>query len=699
MLISLAEFRVLVDSVKPRLLKDASPEEVKVFVGISNEPNYQRGVIDDLLFARVKNSFKSGHKNVFNHCRTLLGELVHDHEANDAPRDPYFEILSVLRDAIRGDSFAAQVTGDWPTAVQAAVDYSEWRGTFHTPMYEHMFKAEIQQARAVRRVKAIGKPGRAGDAPKVLPEEQRRVLACTIEKNFIKHMGAAHVAKIVFSLLAPKFDTLQERYHDVDQFSFTEPMHPRLPIGLLLNYAAKYPLPARPKRHGESDWQHLLMASKDFAAVYGVQPSSNMDAIFVDQEGLLPLLRRLSIHDALFSPPQTRPSDVTKIIRGLVSGLQAAGKLPESAAAEVPDLIQVVEALQAVIGDHRGPLKIDSKDVVASCTSIPETKVRTVMRDVLAHPQGSANKNFTVPDESSDDSLPREDRAGPNYGDRPLLTLQQDQYLLLDHSVNSPAIIEAVLARLRQIGLDADIGYGIEGLLHEELSSRSIPTQTGKYTVGGKTWECDIVIETAKRVIFVETKKKSLTRAARSGFDVAILVDMTDSLVSATLQAMRHQLQIKQAGFLELAQVDNSITRIELNEREVECIAVTLPDYGSFQDRIILERILNNGMRLSFSTDNEAFQSKLKKVNKKMDELRDINNDLYIQAGKPPNWQPFFHNWFLSVPQFLVLLDGVSSATEFDDALNLTRHITTGSKDFYFDLHYARKLKAVAGAR
>ena len=50
--------------------------------------------------------------------------------------------------------------------------------------------------------------------------------------------------------------------------------------------------------------------------------------------------------------------------------------------------------------------------------------------------------------------------------------------------------------------------------------------------------------------------------------------------------------------------------------------------------------------------------------------------------------QPFFHCWFLSVPQLLVLLDGVNGPEEFRASLWKTRHVTTGTSDFCFDLAF-----------
>ncbi|MGD0433650.1 MAG: hypothetical protein ABSA58_21420, partial [Acetobacteraceae bacterium] len=58
--------------------------------------------------------------------------------------------------------------------------------------------------------------------------------------------------------------------------------------------------------------------------------------------------------------------------------------------------------------------------------------------------------------------------------------------------------------------------------------------------------------------------------------------------------------------------------------------------------------------------------------------------------------RPFFHCWFLSLPQLMVLLDDVHDNESFRTALWKTRHIITGSSDFYHDLAYMRNLMSTA---
>lgn len=56
----------------------------------------------------------------------------------------------------------------------------------------------------------------------------------------------------------------------------------------------------------------------------------------------------------------------------------------------------------------------------------------------------------------------------------------------------------------------------------------------------------------------------------------------------------------------------------------------------------------------------------------------------------------FFNCWFLSLPQLLILLDGVDGPAGLKSALWQTRAVATGTNDFYHDFAWMRDLKAKA---
>jgi Holliday junction resolvase-like predicted endonuclease len=279
---------------------------------------------------------------------------------------------------------------------------------------------------------------------------------------------------------------------------------------------------------------------------------------------------------------------------------------------------------------------------------------------------------------------------GHNFYTRPLLTKDQKTYWLLDRSMCSTSCFEAILgaARSTEQKLDQKLGTTIEAFLRNTLHSHQIPTVSGDYDVDGEHGECDLAVETDDVIVFFEIKKKPFTRRAQAGSNAHVLLDLAESLVAAQAQAGWHEVRLLKHGYLDLD--DNGKRyRLELKGRHIERVAVSLLQYGSFQDRIFLTQFLEGTMNASFTSPGASVNKKLSAFNRSLGELRDQLAALY--PGQPEIRQPFFHCWFLSVPQLLALLDGVNGPVEFKKALWQTRSIATGAADFYHDLALMRR--------
>lgn len=221
----------------------------------------------------------------------------------------------------------------------------------------------------------------------------------------------------------------------------------------------------------------------------------------------------------------------------------------------------------------------------------------------------------------------------------------------------------------------------------------SIEVSTGKYEANNKTYECDLVLENASRIMFIESKAKALTKAARAGFDIAIIKDLMDSLVYGIIQSGRHSHKIAEDKSIPLINSTNEEVTIDLAGRQLERLTITLHDFGGFQDRMVIDQILTNHVQIKYHAVDPANESKFNSVNKKLTELYKNYIELYKQAGSPENPHLFFNCWFLSVPQFLIILDDVTDDESLEHAIKATRHITFSSKDFYFELKCARQIK------
>lgn len=117
-------------------------------------------------------------------------------------------------------------------------------------------------------------------------------------------------------------------------------------------------------------------------------------------------------------------------------------------------------------------------------------------------------------------------------------------------------------------------------------------------------------------------KKKVLTRRARAGSDAQVILDLAGSLLAAQAQAGWHEVRLRRHGRLNLER-NGATTRLELNGREVERLAVSLHDFGSFQDRVLLKQFMEASMNATFTPAEASLGTKFDEINEALAEIRE----------------------------------------------------------------------------
>lgn len=313
--------------------------------------------------------------------------------------------------------------------------------------------------------------------------------------------------------------------------------------------------------------------------------------------------------------------------------------------------------------------------------------VNLIVTDVLTHSARGANQHFSKPSDAPNPTVSR-DKKGHDFFLRPFLMRDGKKVALVDRSLCAPAFLEALLTQLRGQDKSADLKLGpeIERFLRVQFESHGIPTLTGDYQTPDGQGQCDVIVETDEVIVLFEVKKKPLTRRARAGEDARILIDLAKSLLDAQIQAGWHEVRLRRHGFLDLTS-EGATVRLNRNDRHIERVAVSLLDFGSFHDRLFLKHFMEGILNVEFSSPDEQLRKDFAEINALLRQLR--QQTAYL--NDPPEPQPFFHCWFLSVPQILIMLDGVEGAEAFKKALWQPRHIITGTNDVYHDLAWFRR--------
>ena len=667
-------------------------------VGLNDEQgSHSLYAVTERLLQSIASSFSSGHREVLAHFRNLRKEMIYSSVLDSAPVGTDLLILEIIIDAIRPPQgfINSPPIGDWKLAVRNAIEHQLLSPSYYRtePEYiERFHRRDLEVARAALRLSNRGYSIQRETGKLFLEQPEEDKLVKHLQRLVTSFPGIK-ISKILFSFLSSAFDPLQERYHYVRRTSSSGIGSPQIPINYLLQICAKHPFGVKPYRGSKKAWEELISLSVDYAAIFDVQHYSSTELLFKNTLSLLPFLQELALYDSIFPVPQMRSSDVIKVCRGILGFLdhdemRGSGWM-------LNELFAVGESILSFGKVARGSSAISLSDVIRECPRVKPEIVRFALNEVFCHPPSGANQRFNKPTDAPEDYLPRESRSGHDFFERPLLKTGKDSFFLLEKPFCSAAVIESVLTALRSTNIksfESHVGEEMERFLLKELELHGIPTIQGDYDDAiGMHGECDVVIECSDTIIFVEIKKQTLTRKARAGSDVALIVDMAASLLCAQLQAGWHEVRIRRDGFL-LLKKDGGTRRVDLAGRSIERIAVTLLDYGSFQDRTLLQQFLKAQLGADYSVTDQGLKSKFVKINEQLDKLRIQVAELQRYVGGEA--ERFFNCWFLSIPQFLVLLDGVSSPEDLKTALWNTRHSSMGTMDFYFEHSEMKRIRA-----
>lgn len=647
--------------------------------------------------------------------RKLKNQLLLVHLIKNKELQPYLEILEIIIETINWGSTVGATSQSlrklvsldcgekWQTALQAAWDLAVIEPK-KMEEYERNNLGRLYGTRLIvisNAAKILRREGCKIDCENgkvVIEESQARRIANQIEAD-IKSLGGIETLRRLFKKIEPCYQNKHGRYHLSPSHSSYFPRdYPVLfPVGYLLNLCVKHPHRSTLLAFESPDknWCRILKNSIAFTHILDVRPYNLFVSGEHSREMLIPFLQNLAIYDNLFRPIQLRPSDVPKMIKGLFCDLsikieKKLGWTPEQAATIAERIFKLAadnaNKLESII--FQSEKLYDSDDLELKIENNIIDKVLTL----YSHKLNSVNLDFQIPQDIS------KVKSENYFQHKPLIRLSNNEYLLANSSMCSPAFYEAIISEVKE-KVDGDIhgklGAKTEDFIKDEFLARGIQCKSGYYGKPQKGYsrnEIDILVEASDTLIFFEVKKKTLTTRARSGNDFSLLIDLSQSLLASQIQINKHEIYIRKNEHIKL---DNYST-CELKGRNIARVSVTLLDFGGFQDRTIIFDFLTNILNARLEVDGSENLSteeneKLDDLKKKLSKFQEQFDEL-VQLEPTKKGQPFYDSWFLSLPQLLIILDNVNSSDDLKRELWKTRSSSAYFLDFYQEYYDAQKL-------
>ena len=696
-MIDSAFVRLCVDAHVDRLPETRSDVQTLCqYFGMPQIDEYSVWGVAKELQKRAIECFQSGHNQARVLIEQIQNDLIYDYVLDQKPIDPYFAVLDHLKDALTGYVNThdvpknSEIEGDWKAALDNARDSTLVHDWTEHSLRERAHERVFHVAWAGRHLRTLNVKIIRGNNAVSLDEESDLKVANLIDET-VRRLGGLNVAHRLFEQISNLYNMAQERYHTVRNVSMMGGSDVQVPIGYLMLLAEKHSN-SRPRCViPDQEWQTLCQLTTDYVALLNVQPYYPLVRNFIDPRDLARLIQEMAVYDSMFTLPQLRGSDLAGLIYGTLDGLDFDKEF--KGGWSINEVVRVIETLVYLSKDTRGPVIFDRRRLQRLLPTVDHLTLQSILDDVLSHASGEVNKGYCQP-------LQVQSTAGHRtvitFPYRPLIMCGSRSYFWMDRSLCTPNCLEALFTPLRAVVRDFDaeqVGPAIERYLSQKFHRAGITCRSGTYAVGRQRRECDLIIESDDVILLFEIKKKPLTSRSRFGFDIDILTDLGGSVIAAINQSGWHEHELRKNGYIDLTNKDGDSYRLELRGRHVERIAVSLLDFGAFQDRLFINAFLNGIRPAKFRPVNSTDRDKLEKFNASIEEL---NQQIILLEGLGVDVKrPFFHCWFLSVPQILVVLDGVSGAEEFKKALWRTRHFSSGTSDFYHQHAYLTQLLAM----
>lgn len=665
-------------------------------LGIDTSRGYSGRQVTSKLYENIKEALtidtkETPEKISRTQLLKLQSELVYRLVIYKEEAEQYLIILKIINDSCRPDVNYFPLfseTSKWEKAIVNCKNYKTFAPNTHAILFGDIRKDYPKDFDIALSTKQLIDKGCQIEIKNSNIHIKSGLEAVVNELNEkVKCFGGITLVKSIFyflklnKLYSPRF----ERYffpRTTSGISYDQ--KPQVPFGYLLNLSLKFPY----ENSLSENHQPLLKEIIDLSititnAAYGVQHYNYWEYYFQSGETIIQFCTEIALWDSIFSLPQCRPSSALEITDKLFSFIDN-NKFKDTLGFTKEQLLLVSNEIHKITTELKEPTIIYYSTLCKKIKSIEKITIQTIL-DFLSH-HNPVNENYVLPS----------DYSSIDFFKKPLIKLGNTKFLLMDKSWCSPNYFEAVASELRTAipDLDSKIGNELELFLQNKLIEKGITFSSGEYSVDGIDGECDLIIESEKVIILVEFKKKVLTRKSKSGIDINILLDLSESILSAQLQAGRTELFLRTKGNLSLKDKNGKTTIVNLNNREIERIALTQIEFGGFQDRTIIKQFLKTLLTHSFGTysNDKTIIKKYAKLAEQQNLWLEQYNKFYEMDNNYHRYA-YFNCWFMSLPQLMEVINLSTDNNSFTETLRKNKHVTLNTLDWYREFELATQLQ------
>lgn len=450
----------------------------------------------------------------------------------------------------------------------------------------------------------------------------------------------------------------------------------RVPYNYLINICGKFldsGLKVYTVKGMDYLYKEIIQLSSSYLTALDLQGYSVFEDMMVDYKNIPEYISNNIVFENIYIPTQYNPDFVLEVLDNLYRPAFEKANVKEYTFDEY------LKVASVILKEYSYCSKITLKELIS------KTKIkRTVLTKILSHlSQHKENINNEF----------KQILTPSNLFDKPLVLLNKDVYFLISPHFCGYSFIKvmySILKRERVPALNQKLGEILEVYVKKKLEGKNFKYKSGHYSIDNpKTkGECDIVLETQDKIIFLEVKKRGLPDSFELGDDIDTLKSLGEGMVHAQKQILKHRIFLQKNGFMELHEEQNILsphTVLDLNNRRLISISLCLPEYGFLTNKPISSALLESLVFATYHAKDPEQEYKLAKLNKLSEQIVNLVSDLNEEDKKDVR-SIFFDTVFRSLQQFLYSLKLSKNIDELIDYLTEEIHVVYGSLDFYTTL-------------
>ena len=498
-------------------------------------------------------------------------------------------------------------------------------------------------------------------------------------ESLIRHVGGIDFLRILFTkYIKPKYNNIIDRFliHRNMCQSLRNIDDIRIPYNYLIQLAIKH---LNEKNilltcEGQKvEFDTAIRISSDYLNVMNLQPYSVFGDMCFDFKSIPVRLSRNILFEKMFTPIQYCPGFVDEFIQKIyLSFFRSDIKLGYSC--------HEFETFYKLLIFEQGICVSYTFNDLRKRSQISRSSLKKILDDFSIDGK-DVNSNC--------DSF----LAATNFRSRPLVKLENNQYFLFSAYFTGFSIAESLYEKLKPYypgNFNRLKGEKVEDMIKTLLITKGFSFNSGEYKVNKTTkYECDIVLESEKEIVFIEIKNQPLPDTFEQGDDVETLRSLGEGMIKAQLQCYRHVSYLKKHGQLTLHKVDGSTYTIKENNRRIVCVSLCSQEYLFLTNKSFSSKFLQSLIVSTYHATNPREENRLTRLNSFRNEFEKLVQDIY---GQIDLHQLFFDTLFRTAQQIFTILKVSKNSDEFIHYLIEPIYVSDGSGDVYNQLLISKRM-------